>query len=310
LRVGDHVLTLRDGSAQRIIWTGQRTINLDRHADPEKVRPVIILAGAFGEGLPERDLKLSPDHALFIDGHLIEAKTLVNGATILRDRAAKFVTYHHIELARHDVVLAEGLAAETYLDSGNRRNFESDAGPVALHPDFAAASRAGACATLLTDGAILRAVRQGLLDRALALGFTRTDSLDVTAKAGADVIEPITDAAAGEMLFVLPPGATSVSLACATGVPAEVLADPSDRRALGLAVTGLALIAGGRRVEIDLNDPAHQGLHAAEGRYRWTSGAAEIALPAYAGRAVLEVSVGGQAMRWSAGQAARCITAM
>jgi hypothetical protein len=32
---------------------------------------------------------------------------------------------------------------------------------------------------------------------------------------------------------------------------------------------------------------------------RWTKGAARIALPAYSGRAVLEVVITGQAKRWS-----------
>jgi hypothetical protein len=298
LRAGDSVLTVRDGAERRIIWTGQRTVDLAAHANPDKVRPVVIAAGAFGEGLPERDLKLSPDHALYIEGYLIEAKTLVNGATVTRDTSARYVTYHHIELARHDVVLAEGLAAETYLDSGNRRNFDSDAGPIMLHPDFAAASRAGACARLLTDGRVVRRVRQHLLDRALALGFMRTSRLDLTAKAGAELIEPMADSASEALLFILPHAVSSVVLRCATGVPAEVSADPSDRRELGVAIAELALVVNGQRIRIDLNDPAHTGLHAAEPGQRWTGSAARIVLPPYRGRAILELTIRGQAQRW------------
>ena len=85
LAEGDTVLTASDGGVQKIIWAGRRTVDLTRHVMPEKVIPVIVLAGAFGPGLPERDLKLSPDHALLIDGVLIEAKTLVNGSTVIRD---------------------------------------------------------------------------------------------------------------------------------------------------------------------------------------------------------------------------------
>jgi hypothetical protein len=300
LAVGDTVLTARDGATQKIIWAGSRTVDLARHAMPEKVIPVVILAGAFGDGLPERDLKLSPDHALFIDGGLIEAKTLVNGTTVIRDKSLRYVTYHHIELERHDVVLAEGLAAETYLDSGNRQNFDSDAAPLMLHPDFAAASRAGACATLLTDGAIVRAARANLLLRAEALGFTRTDAIDLVVTAGAERIEAMGDRSGNELMFVLPAGTRDIALLSATGVPAELSADPSDRRALGAALTGLALIAGGKRIEIALDDPAHQGFYAIEGGHRWTNGEARIALPAYSGRAVLEVTLHGQAARWQA----------
>jgi hypothetical protein len=304
LMIGDEVITMRGNAAQKIIWAGQRTIDLSRHANPEKVIPVLVKAGAFGAGLPERDLRVSPDHALFIDGHLIEAKTLVNGATIIRDRAAKFVTYHHIELETHDVVLAEGLPAETYLDSGNRQNFETDAGPLALHPDFAAASREAACAPLLLDGDIVRRTKQELLDRAVALGFTRTDEIDLVAEANTKVIAPQADETGRQLLFVLPANARDVALRSAAGVPAETCADPSDRRILGAAITGLTLIAGGKRTEIDLNGP-HAGFHDAEPGQRWTNGNAMIKLPAYTGRAILEVKLAGQATRWQAPAAVR-----
>jgi hypothetical protein len=297
LKIGDEVLSARDGQERKIVWAGRRTVDIARHANPEKIMPVLIKAGAFGNGLPEHDLRLSPDHALFIDGHLIEAKTMVNGATIIRDRSTRFLTYHHIELETHDVVLAEGLPAETYLDSGNRQNFETDAGPLALHPDFAAASRAGACAPLLLDGEIVRRVRQDLLDRAASLGFTRTDEIDLVAKTGHEVVEPHKDETGRELLFVLPADARQVTLRSSTGVPAELLADPSDRRVLGAAVTGLSLIAGGQRIAIDLNGP-HAGFHDSEPGQRWTNGNALIELPAYSGRAVLEVTLAGQAARW------------
>jgi hypothetical protein len=297
---GQEVLTAREGSetVAEVIWVGHRTIDLARHAMPEKVRPVRILAGAFGPGLPERDLRVSPDHALYIDGHLIEAKTLVNGVTVIVEKSTRYVTYHHIELARHDVVLAEGLPAETYLESGNRLMFESDSSPMVLHPDFVTAARENACAPLLTDGRIVTAARQRLLDRALALGFAVTGDVDLVVRAGLERIKPEPDLD-GELLFVLPAGARDVQLLSGTGVPAEVSADPGDRRVLGVAVSGLTLIANGKRLEIPLNDAAHDGFHEMEAGHRWTKGAARISLPPYSGRAVLEVNIHGQARRWS-----------
>jgi len=300
LQAGDEVLTARAGheSVAEIIWVGQRSIDLARHAMPEKVRPIRILAGAFGPGLPERDLRLSPDHALFIDGHLIEAKTLVNGVTVIAEQNTRYVTYHHIETASHDVVLAEGLPAETYLESGNRANFKSDAAPITLHPDFVAQSRAKACAPLLVDGPLVIAARQRLLDRALQLGFAATGDVDLTVKAGIERIRPETESD-GELLFILPAGLKSIDLLSGTGVPAELCADPSDRRELGVNIASLALIADGKRQFIALDDAAHEGLHGMEAGRRWTKGAARIALPAYSGRAVLEVAITGQATRWS-----------
>jgi hypothetical protein len=59
------------------------------------------------------------------------------------------------------------------------------------------------------------------------------------------------------------------------------------------------LIANGKRLEIPLNDAAHDGFHEMEAGHRWTKGAARISLPPYSGRAVLEVNIHGQARRWS-----------
>jgi len=52
-------------------------------------------------------------------------------------------------------------------------------------------------------------------------------------------------------------------------------------------------------MEIALNDSSHDGFHDMEAGHRWTKGAARISLPPYTGRAVLEVTIHGQARRWS-----------
>jgi hypothetical protein len=295
LAPGDRVLCIRSGAEETITWVGQRSIDLDRHPNPTLVAPVRILAGAFGDGVPERDLRLSPDHALYLEGHLVEAKTLVNGTTIIQERATGIVTYHHIELAAHDVVLAEGLAAETYLESGNRMMFEGDT--MALHPDFAPVTRDGACAALLLNGGRLQQIRQTLLDRAITLGFAQSDVVDLTLAVDGERIQPAAGSTPTELLFVLPANTREIRLESSAGVPANVSADPSDRRNLGVAVTGLALISGGHRTEIALND-AHEGMHGMEAGHRWTNGAAQIRLPAFTGQAVLEVTINGQAARW------------
>jgi collagen type I/II/III/V/XI/XXIV/XXVII alpha len=135
LRVGDEVRTLLGGPG-RIVWVGSRTVDCGRHPRPERVWPVRIARNAFGPGLPGRALFVSPDHALYLDGVLIPAKLLVNGTTV-RQVARRHVVYYHIELERHDVVLAEGLPAETYLDTGDRVDFAGET-TVRLFPDFAA----------------------------------------------------------------------------------------------------------------------------------------------------------------------------
>ncbi|WP_284946633.1 Hint domain-containing protein [Acidisoma cladoniae] len=131
LRIGDRVLTL-DRADRPITWLGQRSIDCRRHASPDKVNPVQIQADAFAPAVPKRDVFLSPDHAVFVEGVLIPIKHLINGTTI-RQVPAGIITYFHVELPEHAVVLAEGLPSESYLDTGDRTAF---AGGVvkALHP--------------------------------------------------------------------------------------------------------------------------------------------------------------------------------
>ncbi len=102
-----------------IKWIGFRQVICRNHPAPRDVWPVRVRAGAFGDNVPHRDLLLSPDHAVFLDGTLIPVRYLINDATIVQE-AADSVTYWHVELARHEVLLAEGLACESYLDTGNR----------------------------------------------------------------------------------------------------------------------------------------------------------------------------------------------
>jgi hypothetical protein len=105
---------------------------------------------------------LSPDHAVYVDQVLIPIRLLVNGRTV-RQELTERVTYHHIELAQHDVLLANGMPAESYLDTGDRARFSNGGDVVTLYPDFAArAWEMRGCARLVQAGPILSAVRKRL----------------------------------------------------------------------------------------------------------------------------------------------------
>jgi autotransporter passenger strand-loop-strand repeat protein len=139
LRVGD-VLITASGDAQPITWIGHREIACRRHAERQKILPVRVAAGAFGDNRPMRDLYLSPDHAVFAEQVLIPVKHLINGTTI-QQIDVEMVVYFHIELAAHDIVLAEGLPAESYLDTGDRDAFANGGNLIALHPSWASEAR-------------------------------------------------------------------------------------------------------------------------------------------------------------------------
>ena len=66
--------------------------------------PVLIRASALADGVPRRDLFVSPQHAMFLDGVLIPAIYLVNGASIVRVERMEQVDYFHLELETHDVI--------------------------------------------------------------------------------------------------------------------------------------------------------------------------------------------------------------
>jgi hypothetical protein len=128
--------------------------------------------------VPARDLFLSPDHAIFDEDVLIPVKHLVNGTTIVQQER-EAVTYYHLELERHDVILAEGLPCESYLDNGTRSAFANGGGAIQLHPDFGPAERceamgeAAGCAPLRIEGAVVERVRARLRRRATKLGYAR-----------------------------------------------------------------------------------------------------------------------------------------
>ena len=252
LAVGDMVVLATGGTAS-IIWIGQRSIDSANHPRKSEILPVLITADAIEPGMPARDLLLSPDHALFLDGHLIPAKALLNGNSIRQIERAS-ITYYHIELAAHGVVLAEGLPAETYLDTGNRTAFENAGIAVSLHPDFATPDQQDvrlqkSCAPLVESGPVVEQVRARILARSV-IASTDNPELHILILANGDAV-----------------------IRSRAAIPALRSTDPRDRRRLGVKVASLTI----DDQPISLTDPAlTQGWHDAEADGRWTNGRAII----------------------------------
>lgn len=120
LRAGDLVLT-RDHGAQPLVWTSASHVTA-AHLDlaPNR-RPVRIAAGALGEGLPRRDVEVSPQHRVLVQNaeggeYLISARHLMMAGQpglSLRPLDAAFDLVH-IAFADHQIVLAEGAAMESF----------------------------------------------------------------------------------------------------------------------------------------------------------------------------------------------------
>src|SRR5262249_34963155 len=124
LKRGDLVLTTQ-GCAMPVCWIGRQTVSTT-FADPLRVLPIRIKAGALGPHVPSRDLLLSPDHAVLVGDILIQASALVNGTSIVREtNVPTTLSYYHIELDDHSLILAENTPAETFVDNVDRLAFDN-----------------------------------------------------------------------------------------------------------------------------------------------------------------------------------------
>ena len=159
IREGDKVRALLGDRLAPVIWVGRREVDCARHPTPRKVWPVRVAPGAFGPGRPHAELFLSPDHAVFVGEVLISVRCLINGSTIVQVPVER-VTYHHVELAQHDVLLAQGLPAESFLDMRDGTNYANRPDPMRLYPDYSARMwEAFGCARLIVTGPKLTAAR-------------------------------------------------------------------------------------------------------------------------------------------------------
>ncbi|WP_299785799.1 Hint domain-containing protein [uncultured Tateyamaria sp.] len=123
LQPGDEILTA-DGGTTTVRWLGIQPIDT-KTATPAKANPICFTAGSIAPNVPSRDLFVSPDHAMDIDGILYNATALVNGRSIYQVAQMPMdgFTYYHIDTGSHELVLAEGAASETYLDAVGRDAF-------------------------------------------------------------------------------------------------------------------------------------------------------------------------------------------
>jgi len=300
LRPGDMVITV-DGavrSAMPVKWVGVRQVTLANHPSLEQVAPVRIARHAFAANVPSRDLVVSPPHAIHVDGKLIPAKLLVNDMTITRAYDLAEVTYFHVELDRHAVILAESLPAESYLDTGNRSFFRNSAvttiGAATYHVDDASQIwEEKACAPLAVAARDVRPHWDMLVSRAHDMGFqapvrqTTTDA-DLHVVVDGRRIEP-TEVIGRTHRFILPRSAGDVRLASRSTAPSRIDGWRNDQRALGIAIRGITAVNSQGSVNVPADHPAlTTGWHAVERQgaamWRWTNG-----------DAVLPVQTGGEA---------------
>ncbi len=179
LQIGDSVVTA-SGALRPIIWIGTRAYSARFAANNPDLLPIRFKVGSLADGVPRRDLLVSPEHAMFLDGVLISAKHLVNGATIVQEKPENDIDYFHIELESHDVLIAEGALSESFVDDDSRGMFQNAHEFRKLYPE-ARPKEIVYCAPRVEDGYILDRVRRRLAERA---GLDYPEATDFGALSG------------------------------------------------------------------------------------------------------------------------------
>ena len=136
LAIGDHVLTA-EGASVPVKWIGRQTV-FPMFGPAERLMPVRFAAGSLGDGLPYEALTVTADHGMLVGGVICHAGALVNGTTItqvpLAEMGASYTVYH-VETEAHEIILANGAPAETFIDNVSRRVFDNFAEFEALYGD-------------------------------------------------------------------------------------------------------------------------------------------------------------------------------
>ncbi len=276
LHPGDTVLTA-GGQERRIVWIGAGRV-LATRGQRSAATPVIVRKGALAENVPHHDLRISKAHSLFLDGVLIPVEFLVNHRSILWDDRAQEVSLYHIELETHDVLLANGAAAESYRDDGNRWLFQNANDAWGQPPQRP-------CARVLTEGPVLDAIWQRLLDRSgprPRLLLTGDPDLHVVVD-GQRIDAASRDGAFHVFRLAVP--APDLHVLSRSAAPQE-LGLHRDPRLLGVALRQVLIRQGTRRRVIEVDDARlTDGFHRFEpdNGWRWTDGDAVLPAALFAG---------------------------
>ncbi len=302
LKAGDKVLTAAGGVAT-VKWLGHRTLYKNRIPAKDAVRafPILFKKDSIANNVPHRDLTLSPGHHVSFDGTLVPAMMLVNGQTIIQQFNTKVFEYFHVELEQFDIILAEGVPAESYVDTGNRSMFQN-AADVAMNPDFGPAEGRPEVEGIkvVQQGPVVEAIRKQLLARAEAItGAVRTTDAALCIEVNGQIVHSTPEfSKEGVYQFALPANAGDVRVLSRSAIVRDVTPlARRDLRQIGVGLSGIAVSTAGGRPQISLTDTALTGLNAAQDvkgtAMRWTNGAAVIpaTLINTTGAATLELTV-------------------
>lgn len=126
LDLGDLVFTLA-GDYKPIKWIGRRKLDFTvlQRPEIEQNLPILFSDSSLGPGVPFCDLIISQRHVIAHGDRAYVTGDLINDSTIYLMRDVSEVIYYHIEFEAKEIILANGVMAESYIDCGNRIKFDS-----------------------------------------------------------------------------------------------------------------------------------------------------------------------------------------
>jgi len=292
LVVGDRVAAFVDGVEvmREIIWTGRRSTSVRPNLpEDEAGYPVRILANALGENVPHKDLLVTPEHAMYLDGAFVPARMLVNGRSIFYDHSITQFDFYHIETDAHSILWSDGALSESYLDTGDRDLFYQGSPVVHLLNAPARDWAEHGAAPLRTEREFVEPIHASLVARADALGCDTASSEVLTTDEpdlhlvdqDGHVIRAIRKVNRS-YVFMVPATASALRLVSRVARPVDMIgAFVDDRRHLGVLVGEIQVWEAGetRQITAHLGEEAVSGwARLAEGAKRWTTGNALLPL--------------------------------
>ncbi|MBS1102551.1 Hint domain-containing protein [Gluconobacter sp. Dm-62] len=295
LEIGDEVVAYQDGveEIRAITWAGRKSITvLQNIYDDEAGYLVRILKNAISENVPFKDLLVTPEHCLFLDGKFVPARMLVNGRSIFYDRSITTYEYYHIETFPHSVIMADGMLTESYLDTGNSQTFQQDGKVVRIGCRYVRTWEQDVAAPLSVASETVAPMFQRLLSRAEVLDLPVMTPLCPTThdadlhlvSADGQIIRKLRETE-GHTMFMIPPGIETVYVMSNTFRPCDEAGScVDDRRHLGVLVQELRFFDAGKTQSIDgfLTQHGLEGWAEPEASpvCRWTTGRARLDLGA------------------------------
>ncbi|ARW48631.1 putative autotransporter [Acetobacter pasteurianus subsp. pasteurianus] len=294
LQIGDQVVAFdwknNKEISHPVLWVGKTHATVRAGLpDDDAGYPVRILKDAIADGVPYKDMLITPEHCLFFEGKFVPARMLVNGISIFYDKSITSYDYYHVETEQHSVIRADGMLTESYMDTGNRRSFRQEGSVVMLGGKIGTWEE-DAAAPLCVDRAFVEPLFRKLEYRgnnvighevlALPLEQTNDANLHLLTQTGA-VIRPMRHNGQ-QYSFMLPAGTQSVRIVSRASRPADVIGPfVDDRRHMGVAIADIHLLSAKQQHNITTHLQAEkpEGWHATDWTdCAWTNGNAQLPL--------------------------------